>query len=174
MGPRRRDRRAQRGPARGRAPGRRRPPPDRHDRRRRRPARQAARQLPGHRPRAGAGRRRRRGRERPRSIEGGAAAVRALTSRRPEITGIFTYNDVLAVGAVRGLKAAGLRVPEDCAVVGFDGLPLGELVEPPITSVYVDIRRMGELAVAAAAELLAGRAPEPVLMRPELRVRGSA
>ena len=110
----------------------------------------------------------------PRTVEGGAEAVRALLARRPGITAVFTYNDVLAVGAVRGLKAAGLRVPQDCAVVGFDGLPLGELVEPPITSVYVDIRRMGELAVAAAAELLAGRTPEPVLMRPELRVRGSA
>lgn len=110
----------------------------------------------------------------PRSVEGGADAVRALLARKPEITGVFTYNDVLAVGAVRGLKAAGLRVPKDCAVVGFDGLPLGELVEPPITSVYVDIRRLGELAVAAAAELLAGRTPEPTVLRPELRVRGSA
>lgn len=110
----------------------------------------------------------------PRTVEGGAQAVLELHARRPEITAAFTYNDVLAVGAVRGLKAAGLRVPEDFAVVGFDGLPLGELVEPPITSVYVDIRRMGELAVAAAAELLAGRTPEPVVVRPELRVRGSA
>jgi LacI family transcriptional regulator len=110
----------------------------------------------------------------PRTVEGGAEAARSLHARRPEITAAFTYNDVLAVGAVRGLKAAGLRVPDDFAIVGFDGLPLGELVEPPITSVYVDIRRMGELAVAAAAELLAGRAPEPVVVRPELRVRGSA
>lgn len=110
----------------------------------------------------------------PRTVEGGAQAIGVLMARRPGITGVFTYNDVLAVGAVRGLKAAGLRVPQDCAVVGFDGLPLGELVEPPITSVFVDIRRMGELAVAAAAELLAGRTPEPVLMHPALRVRGSA
>jgi LacI family transcriptional regulator len=110
----------------------------------------------------------------PRTVEGGADAVRALRARRPDLTAAFAYNDVLAVGAVRGLKAEGLRVPEDFAVVGFDGLPLGELVEPPITSVYVDIRRMGELAVAAAAELLAGRTPEPVVVRPELRVRGSA
>ena len=108
------------------------------------------------------------------SVEGGADAARALLARRPDRTAVFAYNDVLAVGAVRGLKAAGLRVPEDCAVVGFDGLPLGELVEPPITSVYVDIRRMGELAVAAAAELLAGRVPEPAVLRPQLRVRGSA
>ena len=64
--------------------------------------------------------------------------------------------------------------PELFAVVGFDGLPLGELVEPPITSVYVDIQRMGELAVDAAAALLAGRAPKLAVMQPELRVRASS
>ena len=108
------------------------------------------------------------------SLEGGTAAVARLLERRPDTTAVFAYNDILAIGAVRGLRARGVRVPEDCAVVGFDGLPLSELVEPPITSVYVDIRRMGELAVDAAAALLEGRDLEPAVLRPELRVRSSS
>ena len=108
------------------------------------------------------------------SMEGGVAGMHRLLDRKPDTTAVFTYNDILAVGALRALHSRGVRVPEDCAVVGFDGLPLGELVEPPITSVYVDIQRMGELAVDAAAALLAGQAPEPAVMQPVLRVRSSS
>ena len=108
------------------------------------------------------------------SMEGGTAALHRLLDRRPDTTAVFAYNDIMAVGALRALRARGARVPEDCAVVGFDGVPLGELVEPPITSVYVDIQRMGELAVDAAAALLAGRAPKPVVLDPVLRVRSSS
>nr|WSX75459.1 hypothetical protein OH826_17070 [Streptomyces sp. NBC_00899] len=58
-------------------------------------------------------------------------------------------------------------------MVGFDGLPLGELVEPALTTVLVDIRLLGERTVATAAELFAGRPIQPAMLTPVLRVGAS-
>jgi len=65
-------------------------------------------------------------------------------------------------------------IPDDLALAGFDGLRIGEFVEPPLTTVYLDKRRMGELAVGQAERLLAGERPDPAIIGTELLVRGSA
>ena len=110
------------------------------------------------------------------TADGGRAAADRLLDRHPEITAMFAFNDLVAVGAVRALRARGLRVPEDCAVLGFDGLALGEWVEPRLTTVHIDKKRLGELAVTEAERLLGdpGAKPQTTVLQPELVVRESA
>ncbi|CAM03088.1 LacI family transcriptional regulator [Saccharopolyspora erythraea NRRL 2338] len=112
------------------------------------------------------------------SADGGAAAARRLLARHPEITAVFAFNDLVAVGALRALRTSGLRVPQDCAVLGFDGLALGEWVEPRLTTVRIDKHRLGELAMQEVGRLLeepSAKTSEPApVLRPELVIRESA
>jgi LacI family transcriptional regulator, galactose operon repressor len=104
------------------------------------------------------------------SVTGGAAAMRALLGAHPDTTAVFAFNDLIAVGAVRAVRGLGRDVPDDCAVVGFDGLQLGELIDPPLTTLHIDKRRIGELAVEQVSLILSDQAP-PVSHRPVVRPR---
>jgi LacI family transcriptional regulator len=76
---------------------------------------------------------------------------------------------------MRRALSLGLAVPGDLAVVGFDGLKLGELVDPPLTTLHVDKRRLGRLAVEQVAALVTGPAgPLETVVVPELVVRASS
>jgi LacI family transcriptional regulator len=86
-------------------------------------------------------------------IEGGYTAVQALLDLPTRVTAIFAANDLMAIGAIRGIAARGLRVPEDVAVVGFDDIALAMYSEPPLTTVRQPIREIGKLAT----ELIMGR-----------------
>lgn len=108
------------------------------------------------------------------SIEGGAAALDRLRSEHPDATAVFAYNDLIAIGAMRRAVALGLAVPGELAVVGFDGLMLGELIDPPLTTLHIDKRRLGSLAVEQIAALLAtGRPVQETVVVPQLVVRRS-
>jgi LacI family transcriptional regulator len=58
----------------------------------------------------------------PPVVERGAESTRQLLTQYPQITAIFAYNDLLAVGAIQACRELGRRVPDDCAVVGFDDI----------------------------------------------------
>ena len=60
-------------------------------------------------------------------------AVRSMLEHDGRIDGLLVFNDLMAAGALKALHDAGRRVPEDCAVIGMDGIPLGELVTPELT-----------------------------------------
>ncbi|WP_326767623.1 LacI family transcriptional regulator [Streptomyces sp. NBC_01591] len=76
-------------------------------------------------------------------------------------------NDQMAVGGLHALERRGIRVPEDIAVTGFDGIPLSRLVRPPLTTVRQPMRRLGEEAVELLVQRLADRDRDPVsLMLP--------
>jgi len=77
----------------------------------------------------------------------GEASARRLVRRHPGVTGILCYNDALALGVLRGVRAAGRRVPDDVSVVGFDDIDLAAFAEPPLTTVAQDIRGLGRWAV---------------------------
>lgn len=79
-------------------------------------------------------------------VSGGHEAVKKAIESGVEFDAIFT-NDEMACGAIKALNEAGISVPKDVSVVGFDGLPLGEAVSPAITTVAVDRKRMAALAV---------------------------
>ncbi|QNP73411.1 LacI family DNA-binding transcriptional regulator [Streptomyces roseirectus] len=111
------------------------------------------------------------------SVVGGEAAMERLLDVRPEVTAVFGFNDLIAVGAMRTARRRGREVPGDLAVLGFDGLSLGALVEPALTTLHLDKRRLGRLAVEQVARLLAGEGPlvgEDAWVIPELVVRASA
>ncbi len=78
--------------------------------------------------------------------ESGFQAVLELLHHRPRPTAIFAFNDAMAIGALSALREAGLAVPEQVAVAGFDDIPMGRYLEPPLTSVHVDLNALGELA----------------------------
>jgi len=88
---------------------------------------------------------------------------------------IVCGNDQMAIGAMRELQAAGLRVPEDIAVTGFDDIALGALLAPPLTTVHQPMRLLGERACAMVLERIADPAlPRRVEQLPtELVVRES-
>jgi LacI family transcriptional regulator len=86
-------------------------------------------------------------------------------SERPQA--MLFANDQMAVGALRALERRGVRVPEDIAVTGFDGIPLSRIVRPPLTTVRQPIRQLGEQAVELLVQRLSNRERPPVsLMLP--------
>ncbi|WP_405876194.1 MULTISPECIES: LacI family DNA-binding transcriptional regulator [unclassified Streptomyces] len=95
----------------------------------------------------------------------GRAAVRELVlSPRGLPAGLVLANDQMAVGAIEELTARGVRVPEDVAVTGFDGIPLGRMVKPSLTTVRQPMREMGEQAVDLLIARLEDSTREPVSM----------
>ena len=81
------------------------------------------------------------------SYEDGYRGARALLERNPELTALFAMSDVMAIGAVRALHDAGRRVPEDVSVVGFDGLVIGEFLNPRLTTIRQDVEAMADHAL---------------------------
>jgi LacI family transcriptional regulator, repressor for deo operon, udp, cdd, tsx, nupC, and nupG len=107
------------------------------------------------------------------SLEGGqAAATRML---REGVTGIICGSDVLALGAIRAVRRAGLSVPGDVSVVGFDDSGWLNCTDPPLTTVRQPIESMGKAAVALLVNQMEAVVahPEELLFEPELVVRGS-
>jgi DNA-binding LacI/PurR family transcriptional regulator len=80
--------------------------------------------------------------------EGGGRAMATLLERHPELDAVFAASDVMAAGALRALRAAGRRVPEDVAVVGFDDSPVARHTDPQLTTVRQPVGDMGRAMVA--------------------------
>jgi DNA-binding LacI/PurR family transcriptional regulator len=89
--------------------------------------------------------------------EGGQAAMQQLLALPLPPTALFCYNDLTALGAMRAAYAAGLRIPQDLSIVGFDDIALAPYFEPPLTTVAQAKREMGEKAVQMVLALLAGQ-----------------
>jgi LacI family transcriptional regulator len=89
-------------------------------------------------------------------------------------TAVFAFNDLVAMGIVHGLAAAGVRVPEDVSVVGFDGIAVSEFTVPALTTVAHPRRELGRQAVWRLCDQLDGvAAAEDVVLTPSLVVRAS-
>ena len=76
------------------------------------------------------------------SFAGGYRAVKNLLARGREFTALFAMSDVMAIGAIRALRDAGKRVPEDVSVVGFDGLPIGEYTQPRLATICQNVEQL--------------------------------
>jgi LacI family transcriptional regulator len=94
------------------------------------------------------------------SAESGWRATRELLARGVPCTALFVGNDTVAFGALRALREAGRRVPDDVAVVGYDDLPLAPFAEPPLTTVRTDPIRHGREAMEMLLALMAGQGGE--------------
>ncbi|MGW7409484.1 LacI family DNA-binding transcriptional regulator [Streptomyces sp. NPDC054833] len=108
--------------------------------------------------------------------ENGRRAMAELLERHPDIDGVLAASDTTAAGALHTLRAAGRRVPEDVAVIGFDDFPLAQRTRPRLTTVRQPLEEMGR----AMIRLLMEEMEEPsvawrhVILRTELVVRESS
>lgn len=107
-------------------------------------------------------------------LEDGPQALAALLALPAPPTAVLCYNDLAAVGLLSAAHAAGLRVPGDLSVVGYDNLPLSAFTIPPLTTVSQPTQRMGQEAVALCLAVLAGKPASDVVLTGELILRGSA
>ncbi|CAA9293519.1 MAG: Transcriptional regulator, LacI family [uncultured Corynebacteriales bacterium] len=110
------------------------------------------------------------------SLDSGARAASALLDARPDLDAVFAASDAMAIGAMRALREAGRRVPEDVAVVGFEDSPSAAHTDPPLTTVHQPVEAMGREMVRLLLTRIGGEpVRDPLVVLPtHLVVRGSA
>jgi LacI family transcriptional regulator len=86
----------------------------------------------------------------------GFSAMQSLLEIAPQVTAVFVASDVVAMGAMLAVKRAGLRIPEDIAIVGFDDIPLAEFFDPPLTTVHLPAYGLGLAAGERLIRLIQG------------------
>lgn len=107
----------------------------------------------------------------------GREAMEKLLSLRSRPDAVFCYNDAAAVGAISAIFSAGLRIPDDIAVIGAGNIRYSESLRVPLSSIDVSSRELGEQTGKMALELIAKTRksrPRNVLIRPKLLVRESS
>lgn len=107
------------------------------------------------------------------SEEEGYKAVLNLLQRRIPFDAVFAASDLIAIGAMKALEEAGLHVPNDVSVMGFDDLPVAAYTYPPLTTVQQNTLLAGELLVGSLLKLIAGEEVESMLLPATLKIRGS-
>ncbi len=103
----------------------------------------------------------------------GQAAIDQLQARGQRFDAVFAASDLLALGALRALSDAGLQVPDDVAVVGFDDIPVAAYANPPLTTVQQDTRTAGEALVQRLLQLIRGEPVESAMLPAKVMVRRS-
>lgn len=97
------------------------------------------------------------------SVEGAYADMKELLSRGEMLADCyFADNDLIAAGAMRALKEAGHRIPQDIAIVGFDNMPICTYIEPTLTTIHVPKEYMGQMAVRRLHELITTTDSHPI------------
>jgi len=96
---------------------------------------------------------------------GGASAMSTLLEADPRLDAVFVANDIMAFGAMRALRSAGRRIPDDVAVVGFDDVPASAMTHPPLTTIRQPLYEMGRTAASMVMAAIRG---EPIAQRIEL------
>lgn len=104
----------------------------------------------------------------------GRAAVAELFARKQPFDAIFASSDLAAIGAMHALQEAGLRIPEDVSIVGFDDLAAASYATPPLTTVAQDARAAGAALIEALIERIGGVVTRSRLLPVQLKVRGSS
>lgn len=104
----------------------------------------------------------------------GYTAMQALLPLRP--AAVFAASDMMAAGALRAIREAGLRVPEDMALVGYDDVPIASQIDPPLTTIRQPIHEMGKLAVDLLIDILhrPQQSKRHLVLQPELIIRQSS
>jgi LacI family transcriptional regulator len=110
------------------------------------------------------------------SEEAGAAAAEALRARG-DVDGLFSANDIMAIACMVSLTEAGVRVPEDVAIIGFDDVPIARFVTPRLSTMGIRIADLGDRALERLVDAIddpVTPSGEPEHMTPELLVRASS
>jgi LacI family transcriptional regulator len=108
-------------------------------------------------------------------LEGGFDAGRRLARLGPRPRAVVAFNDLQAIGVIRALADAGVRVPDEVAVIGNNDVAFARFAPVPLTTVAHPVAAIGQVAVDRLIERIEGRArtPERLLLLPELRIRRS-
>jgi LacI family transcriptional regulator len=112
----------------------------------------------------------------PMSPEIGYQPMKTLLEKTKAFTAIFCFNDIAAIGAIRALTEAGLKVPQDVSVVGFDDIQSAAYCAPSLTTVRQPLHEMGKTGARILLERIANPTaeyPDQVMMQPEFVVRES-
>lgn len=108
------------------------------------------------------------------SQEAGYDAARRLLASGSAFDAIFAASDTIAIGAMKALWDAGLSIPDDVAIIGFDDLPAASLTHPPLTTIQQDYRRAGEMLVDSLLKLIRNEPALPHVLPARLIVRESS
>src|SRR5437773_9646363 len=104
-------------------------------------------------------------------------AAKMLLASGAAFTALFSFNDISAMGAIRALREAGLHIPEDVSVVGFDDIQSAAFQNPGLTTVKQPLREMGVLAAQTVLERINAPVKQPypkeIIVEPDFVVRGS-
>lgn len=103
------------------------------------------------------------------TLAGGYEAAKTLLDQRPDVTAIFTYNDLMGLGAIRACRDLNLSVPQDVSVIGFDDIQLASMVTPALSSIRVDKYQMGRLAFERVYSLI----QDPNAMRGRIEMQAT-
>ena len=99
-------------------------------------------------------------------FNGGFEAMQKLLTQKPRPQAVFSGNDAMAFGAYQALYQAGLRVPDDMAVIGYDDIELASYMTPPLTTIHQPKDELGELAI----DVLIHRMAQPTLQQQRLQL----
>lgn len=110
------------------------------------------------------------------TFEWGVTIALALLKKHPQITAIVCFNDLLAAGAVHACWRMGRRIPEDCAIIGFDDIEIASMIIPRLTTVGVDKRVLGHKAISQLLAMIKhpNEPVETIVMDATLIIRESA
>ncbi|MEO6983486.1 MAG: LacI family DNA-binding transcriptional regulator, partial [Edaphobacter sp.] len=87
-------------------------------------------------------------------VEGGKLAMQQLLATNPRPTAVVTTNDLMAVGALQATQEAGVRVPEEMSIVGFDDLPIASMVFPPLSTIHLPRREIARNAFTSLLQAI--------------------
>lgn len=107
------------------------------------------------------------------TIASGETAMATLLRGKSRVTAVFCSNDEMAIGAIKTAKAAGLRVPADLSVAGFDDIEFAAAYDPALTTIRQPRRDMGRAAAALLLDMLDGKPADSVVLPATLIVRDS-
>jgi DNA-binding LacI/PurR family transcriptional regulator len=109
------------------------------------------------------------------SAQSGFEAMKSLLQQEPRPTALFAGNDTIAMGAMAAIKAHGLRIPEDFAVVGFDDIPTAPFMSPALTTIHAPAITQGRTAIEMLLQRMQGNIPskQRVILESPLVVRDS-
>jgi LacI family transcriptional regulator len=112
----------------------------------------------------------------PPTVEGGKQCALIVLQEHPELTAIFCFNDLVAIGALQACDRLGIKVPGDLAIVGYDDIPIASWVTPSLTTCRVVVEEMGRLAVRLLIDRLRD-CPDNcrnIILQPQIIRRASA
>jgi LacI family transcriptional regulator len=110
------------------------------------------------------------------TVDGGRTSASQLIQEHPEITALFCFNDLIAIGVLQCCEQMGRKVPDDLAIIGYDDIPMASWVTPTLTTCKVKFEEMGK----AAMQLLIDHINDcegdcnNVVLEPQLIIRNSA